>query len=99
MEDWRYELAGLTAQERRRAVKVYEAVADRLVAGDLRTSLAAELRSTATAAGLDDEHPWIEAAARELELLESGEVRGRLSPWPLRPLDPALLRRHASRTS
>lgn len=68
MDDWRYELAGLSAQERLRAVKVYEAVAEGLAAGRLSRSARAELRTVAAAEGLAADHPWIGAAAEELEL-------------------------------
>ena len=68
MGDWRYELSGLTAQDRLRAVKVYETVADSLARGGLRRSPRAELRRLATVEGLEADHQWIGVAAQELEL-------------------------------
>lgn len=68
MGDWRYELAGLSAQERLGAVRVYEAVAEGLAVGLLSRSPRAELRTVAAAEGLDPDHRWIGAAAEELEL-------------------------------
>lgn len=65
MGNWRYLLAGMSSQDRARAVRAFQAAADALAGTEGQTATAA-LQTGAAAEGLCPTHRWIDAAAVEL---------------------------------
>jgi len=64
-DDWRALLEDLPLEQRLKAIAVYELASDR-AEGQSFESASATLRAAATAEGLDDGHPWIQAAAAHI---------------------------------
>lgn len=64
-DDWRSLLDELPLEQRLKAIAVYELASDR-AEGQSFESASATLRAAATAEGLDDGHPWIQAAAAHI---------------------------------
>jgi len=64
-DDWRSLLEALPLEQRLKAIAVYELASDRAAGQPLETA-AATLRAAATAEGLDDGQPWIQAAAARI---------------------------------
>ena len=61
-DDWRSLLDELPLEQRLKAIAVFELASDRAAGLPVETAVAT-LRAAATAEGLDDGHPWIQAAA------------------------------------
>jgi hypothetical protein len=64
-ENWRATLDGLSLESRLKALLSYELASDR-AAGQPVEVASATLRAVASAEGLDDHQPWIDAAARRI---------------------------------
>jgi hypothetical protein len=71
--DWRALLDGLPLEARLKALLVYELAADRSAGAPIEVTTAT-VRAAAQAEGLDDDAPWIDAAAARISA-------GRTSPF------------------